>query len=171
MTLEEFNSLGASEALPHLLRCCGSTVWAELLASRRPFPSMEDLLNASDEALKVLSSDDWKEAFSHHPRIGDLTELREKFAATAQWASKEQSGVEGAPDRVLQELSERNRLYEEKYGYIFIVCAAGKSAEEMLDLMRKRMRNDPVAEIDVAATEQAKITKLRLEKLFLIESN
>ena len=165
MTLQQFNSLSLPEILSELLRCCGSRRWAEMMAARRPFPSVEVLLTCAEELWNGLSHDDWKEAFSHHPRIGDVGKLKEKFAATAEWASKEQSGVALASDDVLQSLAGKNSTYEKKFGYIFIVCATGKSAAEILSLIEERLGNDPGTEIRVAANEQSKITKLRLEKL------
>src|SRR5258706_1048743 len=165
MTLQHFNSLSQPEVLSELLRCCGSRRWAEMMAARRPFPSVEVLLTCAEELWNGLSHDDWKEAFSHHPRIGDVGKLKEKFAATAEWASKEQSGVALASDDVLQSLAGKNSTYEKKFGYIFIVCATGKSAAEILSLIEERLGNDPGTEIRVAANEQSKITKLRLEKL------
>jgi 2-oxo-4-hydroxy-4-carboxy-5-ureidoimidazoline decarboxylase len=108
---------------------------------------------------------DWREAFTHHPRIGDVSKLREKFASTATWSSQEQKGVSGASEETIQALAQGNRAYEEKFGFIFLVCATGKSAEEMLALLRERMPNDAAAELRIAAGEQAKITRIRLEKL------
>src|SRR5260221_1972055 len=130
MTLKELNNLPAGEIRAELLRCCGCKRWAEQIAGRRPFDTIGSLLSSSDSVWNTLSPEDWKEAFSHHPRIGDVMGLNEKFAATAQWASKEQAGTESAPEEVLESLAEGNRLYERKFGYIFIVCATGKSAGE-----------------------------------------
>jgi 2-oxo-4-hydroxy-4-carboxy-5-ureidoimidazoline decarboxylase len=166
MTLQQFNSIPQPEVVAELMRCCGSTRWAGLMAARRPFPSMELLLTSAEELWNGLSPDDWKEAFSHHPRIGDVGKLREKFAATAEWASKEQSGVSLAAEDVLVSLAEKNRTYEKKFGYIFIVCATGKSARELLELLDARLMNDPPSELHMAAAEQLKITRLRLNKLF-----
>jgi 2-oxo-4-hydroxy-4-carboxy-5-ureidoimidazoline decarboxylase len=165
MTLQQFNSLPQPEALSELLRCCGSSRWAELMASRRPYPSLARVLSISDEVWNSLSPADWREAFSCHPKIGDVSGLKQKFAGTAEWESNEQSGLSVAADDVLQRLADGNRTYEKKFGYIFIVCATGKSAPEMLMLLEKRLMHDPASEIHVAAGEQAKITKLRLEKL------
>ena len=114
-----------------------------------------------------LTPDDWKEAFSHHPKIGDIKSLRKKFASTADMAEGEQSGVMQTSERTLQALAEGNNLYEAKFGYIFIVCATGKGAEEMLALLNERLHHYPEEEIAIAAKEQAKITKLRLEKMIL----
>jgi len=117
------------------------------------------------ETWNKLTPGDWKEAFSHHPKIGDIKSLRQKFASTAQWAEGEQSGVAQTSERVLRELAEGNNLYEAKFGYIFIVCATGKGAEEMLEMLNRRLSNYPEEEIRIAAEEQRKITRLRLEKL------
>ncbi|HYQ85949.1 MAG TPA: 2-oxo-4-hydroxy-4-carboxy-5-ureidoimidazoline decarboxylase [Bacteroidota bacterium] len=166
MTLDRLNSLPAAEAHSEFLRCCGSDRWAGAMTARRPFSSRENLLQIADELWKSMASEDWIQAFSSHPKIGDLKNLQEKFAATAGMATDEQSGVRGAPDAVLVELADSNRLYEEKFGYIFIVCATGKSAPEMLGLLKRRINNDPATELRVAAAEQSGIMILRLEKLF-----
>lgn len=131
----------------------------------RPLTNRENLLSVADEVWQNLTVSDWKEAFTHHPKIGDVDSLRMKFAKTSTWAEGEQSGVKSANDDVLAKLAEGNRLYEEKFGYIFIVCATGKSAGEMLQVLQLRLGNKPETEIHIAAAEQAKITRLRLEKL------
>jgi 2-oxo-4-hydroxy-4-carboxy-5-ureidoimidazoline decarboxylase len=109
---------------------------------------------------------DWLQAFEHHPKIGDLNSLKIKFADTTAWASDEQSEVNRAAHKILEDLARGNDDYEKKFGYIFIVCATGKTAKEMLDLLKARLLNDTEDEIKIAAEEQNKITKLRLEKLF-----
>ncbi len=108
---------------------------------------------------------DWLEAFGAHPKIGDLDALRAKFAATAAWTAHEQAGAHGAPDDLLRELAEENCRYEARFGYIFIVCATGKTAGEMLTVLKARLTNYPAEEIKIAAGEQAKITRIRLEKI------
>ena len=130
-----------------------------------PADDMIELLEDAEEQWWQCNEDDWKEAFRHHPKIGDVGSLAKKFASTAQWASGEQSGVHAAAKETIEALAEGNRLYEEKFGYIFIVCATGKSADEMLNLLRSRLGNSPGDEIKIAADEQNKITKLRIEKL------
>lgn len=176
MTLEKLNSLSDRDAVMLFRQCCGSTQWSEEMSSRRPFSSIEQLCNAADEVWFSLTEADWKEAFAHHPKIGDIKSLRKsttlsgrrpvgKFQNTAELASKEQSGVSGAAEKTLKALAEGNNLYEAKFGYIFIVCATGKSADEMLALLNARLHNYPDAEIKIAAQEQAKITRLRLEKV------
>ena len=130
-----------------------------------PVEDLIDLFEDAEEKWYECTEDDWKEAFSHHPRIGDLDALRIKFA-NDQFASNEQGSINEASTEVLKEIAHANKAYEEKFGYIFIVCASGKSAEEMLNLLRARLANSPAQEIGVAMDEQNKITKLRLEKLF-----
>ena len=130
-----------------------------------PADNMESMLEEAEEIWYECSEDDWKEAFAHHPKIGNVESLTKKFASTAEWASGEQSGVDAGSKETIEALAEGNRLYEEKFAYIFIVCATGKSAAEMLELLQGRLQNKPGVEIKIAAAEQNKITKLRLEKL------
>lgn len=163
--LEELNTWSRPEVEGQLLRCCGSKRWAASLAARRPFAGSEALFSAADEAWWSLSRDDWLEAFACHPRIGDLESLRKKYAATRAWSEAEQKGVEGAGEAVLAALADGNREYEARFGFIFLVCATGKSAAEMLQLLRMRLRNEKEDEIRIAAEEHAKITRIRLEKL------
>ncbi len=165
MTLDAFNRLEPQAAIDELMRCCGSLRWATIMASSRPFRSEQDLYDAADRVWESLTSEDWLEAFGHHPRIGDVEGLRSKFATTRAWASNEQAGAAVASDEVLEALAAGNRAYEERFGYIFIVCATGKGADEMLAILRDRLDNDPKTELPVAAREQSKITRLRLEKL------
>jgi len=150
------------EARQLLARACGSSRWIDRMIARRPFGSQQALLSAAREEWFGLSKDDWLEAFSHHPKIGDTEALRKRFAATRDLSEREQAGVSGASDEVLSALADRNRAYEDRYGYIFIVCATGLSAEEMLARLRSRMENDPEVEIRIAAEEQARITAIRL---------
>ena len=164
-TLAELNSWPAAQAREELLRCCGCVKWADAVAARRPFADKKALLAASDSAWAATSEKEWREAFAHHPRIGGKDALRAKFSATSGWAQGEQAGAAAASEAVLDALSKGNADYETKFGHIFIVCATGKSAAEMLDLLQSRLANDPAKEIRIAAGEQAKITNIRLEKL------
>jgi 2-oxo-4-hydroxy-4-carboxy-5-ureidoimidazoline decarboxylase len=148
-----------------LSKCCGSSSWVKMMMTFFPADDLVELLEDAEEVWYECSEDDWKEAFSHHPRIGDTESPEEKFASTAQWAAGEQSGVQAASSETIKALAEANRLYEEKFGYTFIVCATGKSAEEMLGLLHSRLQNSPQAEIKIAAEEQNKITQLRIQKL------
>ena len=153
------------EAVILFRQCCGSIRWANGMQERRPFRDIQHLVAVADEVWNALSHDDWKEAFSHHPKIGDIKDLRKRFPATAQLSEGEQAGLAVTTENILKALAEGNSLYEAKFGYIFIVCATGKTAEEMLDLLNKRLNNIPSEEIRIAAGEQAKITKIRLNKI------
>ena len=124
------------------------------MAQLRPFESREVLLAAADEVWKSLGPDDWREAFAHHPRIG------ERASGTA---ANEQSGMRSAADDVRARLAQANRDYEARFGYIYIVCATGRSADEMLDIVQERLNNEPETELKVAAEEQRKITQIRLK--------
>ena len=131
----------------------------------KPFADIHDLLLKADKAWNLTNEKDWMEAFSHHPKIGDLKSLEQKFASTKALAGSEQASVQTASQKILEQLAEGNTLYEKKFGFIFIVCATGKSAEEMLGILNGRIRNDRPTELKIAVGEQQKIIKLRLQKL------
>ncbi len=135
------------------------------MVAERPFRSEQNLLAQAERLWRGCSPQGWREAFAHHPRIGDVDSLRSRFATTEAWARGEQGGVAGASEPVLHALAEGNRRYEERFGYIFIVCATGLSAEDMLRRLEQRMHNEPETEMEIAAGEQASITRLRLRKL------
>ena len=165
MNPDQLNALPEEEARAEFLRCCGATRWADAMVNTRPFASEKDLFDASERAANELRRDDWLEAFSHHPRIGDIDSLREKFAATRTWSEGEQSGAAGASEETLHALARENDAYFDRFGFIFIVSATGKTAEEMLTILRGRLPNDLERELQIAADEQRKITRIRLEKL------
>ena len=165
MTLHELNTLPRQQLIEELTKCCGSASWVNGMLPFIPADDMIELLEDAEEQWWQCNEEDWKEAFSHHPKIGDVESLTKKFASTAQWAVGEQSAVNIASKETIEALAGGNRLYEEKFGYIFIVFATGKSAEEMLMLLQSRLINSPEEEIQIAADEQNKITKLRIEKL------
>jgi len=165
LNLKEFNSLPRDSAIEVLTHCCGASRWVEKMESLRPFKDRKQITEKSQSVWNELDEKDWQEAFTHHPKIGDIESLKKKFATTRAWAEQEQRGSAEAPVSVLQALALGNQTYENRFGYIFIVCATGKTAEEMLSLLESRLPNDPALEIKIAAAEQAKITKLRLEKL------
>ncbi|RTQ50059.1 2-oxo-4-hydroxy-4-carboxy-5-ureidoimidazoline decarboxylase [Hymenobacter gummosus] len=165
MTLHELNHLDRPARAEQLRKCCGATRWVEQMLDIFPVADREALLDHADRIWNHLAPADYREAFTHHPKIGDLNALRVKFASTSAWAAGEQGSVAQAPDETLQALARGNTDYEQKFGYIFIVCATGKSAEQMLHLLQARLLNDADEEIRVAADEQRKITRLRLEKL------
>jgi 2-oxo-4-hydroxy-4-carboxy-5-ureidoimidazoline decarboxylase len=151
------------DAFEALERCCGSRRWVEAMLALRPFPSTAALLESADRVWRGLGREDYLEAFAHHPPIGgDLAKLRAKFAALS---SQEQAGVSGADEQTLQALRDGNLRYREKFGYVFLVCATGKSAREMLALLQARLPNSPQDELPIAAAEHEKITRLRLAKL------
>ena len=136
------------------------------MVARRPFGTVAVLLRVADELWWSLTPDDWREAFDHHPRIGERVAAVSQSAQASGWSAAEQRGVSAAGADVRDALAEGNREYERTFGHIYLVCATGKSAEEMLALLRARMQNDPVTELRVAAGEQAKITRIRLQKMF-----
>ena len=165
MTLTDLNVLTPSARAEALATCCGAAAWVATLNAQFPFDSTSALYEAAERIWHNLAEADWREAFTHHPKIGDMAALKEKFASTATWAAGEQGAVRQASDETLAALAAGNAAYERKFGYIFIVCATGKSAGEMLALLEARLPHDPSREIHVAMGEQAKITRLRLEKL------
>jgi 2-oxo-4-hydroxy-4-carboxy-5-ureidoimidazoline decarboxylase len=165
MTIAQLNALPEDEVLQLLISFCGSSVWAKEMLMKRPFASTDTLMEAAEACWSTRSEADFLEAFSHHPKIGDISSLREKFASTAHFASGEQGSVASASEEILQGLARGNADYEQKFGFIFIVCATGKSASEMLELLENRLPNSREEELRIAAGEQSKITRIRLEKL------
>jgi 2-oxo-4-hydroxy-4-carboxy-5-ureidoimidazoline decarboxylase len=158
--LQRLNALAFEEARRQLLTCCGSSIWAGRMAGYRPFSSVKEMHADATDLFSELSGADWKEAFSRHPRIGETK-------GVSKWSAQEQRGVQGADQQILAELAGLNKVYFEQFGYIYIVCAAGKSAADMLDLLKQRLGHDPQTELTYAAAEQIKITHLRLDKLLL----
>ena len=166
MRVPDLDALPPERAAELLRACCGSSAWVAGMVARRPFGTVPNVLAAADDVWRSLDRDDWHEAFAHHPRIGERRGALAQDARGAAWSAREQSRVSAAADHVRAELAAVNRAYEERFGHIYIVCATGKSAEELLALARTRLENDPQTELRVAAEEQHKITRLRLEKLF-----
>jgi 2-oxo-4-hydroxy-4-carboxy-5-ureidoimidazoline decarboxylase len=170
MTLGELNALDDAAAAGALLRCGGSTQWARQMAAGRPFASADAMTARADAIWRELDRVDWLEAFAAHPKIGEAGRTGEAGTAggagrESRWPDEEQHGVTHAADTLRTRLAQANREYEARFGYIFIVCATGKSAAEILGLITQRLTNDPAAELGVAAAEQRKITRLRLAKL------
>jgi 2-oxo-4-hydroxy-4-carboxy-5-ureidoimidazoline decarboxylase len=159
------DTLGAAEAAAQLKSCCGASRWVSRMVSARPFGTPERAKQLADALWGELSPADWREAFDHHPRIGGEKAAVPQDAAGAAWSSQEQSAVAAAGADVRAELARVNQEYERRFGYIYIVCATGKSAAELLAIARARLRNEPDAELNVAAEEQRKIMQLRLSKL------
>lgn len=162
----KLDAASESEAAEALRRCCGASRWVEGMLARRPFGDDATLHAAAQQVWAACGDDDVREALSHHPEIGaDLDALRDRFRSTATWSAGEQAGVAEADEATLVALRDGNVRYREKFGHIFVVCATGKSAAEMLALLQARIDNDAATELRIAAAEQAKITALRLEKL------
>jgi OHCU decarboxylase len=162
--LARWNSLPPEEAALEILPCCGSNSWARQMAALRPIEDENSLLAASDKIWRSLTEADWMEAFAHHPRIGQSVAPSTASARSAQWSSQEQQKVGAAGDDVIAALAEGNRAYEQRFNRIFIVCAAGKSAHTILDILQRRLRNDGQTELRESAEQQRQITNLRLKK-------
>jgi OHCU decarboxylase len=192
MTLDDLNHLDAASAERELLRCCGSTRWAREMTAARPFDDANAMIRTSEQIWSSLDRADWLEAFAAHPRIGaenarsgsstfsalapgpharrelSLTPRggpRGVAAGAADWSAEEQAGLANTSNDVRERLTARNRDYEARFGYIFIVCATGKSADEMLSMLERRLTNEECRELGMAAEEQRKITNLRIAKL------
>jgi OHCU decarboxylase len=165
MELELLNALGRAEAEQALLQCCGSSRWAREVAAGRPYENVEALITHANEIWKSLDPADWLEAFRSHPKIGEKKAAASISEKSRQWSGQEQSGVSNASRETVDSLATLNRVYEEKFGFIFIICATGKTSEEMLAALRERLENDATRELTIAAAEQGKITELRLRKL------
>lgn len=163
--LQELNALSKEEAASELLKCCGSQRWAARLVEERPFHDVESLLRVSDRIWLGLDARDWLEAFGHHPKIGERKAAKAVSADAQRWSEEEQSSASKSTEELLRELAAANSEYERRFGFIFIVCATGKTTEEMLSLLRDRLKNDADRELHVAAEEQRRITNLRLKKL------
>lgn len=165
VSVADLNAMSEPQAKKLLAECCGASRWVSRMLARRPFKSRAAVLATADEIWRSLDPADWREAFSHHPRIGERKSAMPQTARGSAWAAREQSEVEAADDDLRADLAATNREYEARFGYIYIVFATGKSAEEMLAVAHARLRNDPDVEIRMAAEEQRKITRLRLDKL------
>jgi OHCU decarboxylase len=155
----------AAEAGTLLLACCGSLAWVDAMVAARPFGDDGALFERAERLWWALTPEDWLEAFAVHPHIGDVEALRAKVGRHAEWSAGEQASAVGATEETLQELARCNLEYERRFGYTFIVCATGRSVEEMLAALRQRLENGREAELRLAAAEQLAITRLRLGKL------
>ena len=163
---ERINAAAPDAAREHLRICCGSSRWIDRMMAQRPFASRDDACATARRAWLALTPADWLEAFDHHPRIGERSAERgvvaQDFSPASAISAREQAGVASATDDVKQALAEGNREYEARFGHIYLVCATGRSADEMLRILRARLNNDPETELRVAAEEHAKICELRL---------
>jgi OHCU decarboxylase len=163
--IASFNELAPEDARKELLKCCGATRWAEIVERNRPYASLEQLIAKANDAWWSLDKSDWLEAFRSHPKIGERKAANTVSAQSQQWSAQEQQGVQNAAQKAIEKLAHLNLEYEKKFGFIFIVCATGKSSGEILALLEQRLPNDASTELPIAAAEQAKITELRLLKL------
>jgi len=154
----------ADDAARAIQPCCGSREWAARLAARRPISSEAALFAAADEVWRALNRHDWIEAFNSHPRIGESRAALKSHPHSAAWSSQEQSGAANNANEVKLALAQGNLEYERRFGRIFIVCATGKDAAEMLEILRRRLQNDPETELLEAAEQQRQITRIRLKK-------
>lgn len=164
--LEEWNKADEKTATEAMLACSGARRWAKEMVAQRPIASVAALSEAADRIWATMNEADWLEAFACHPRIGE----RKHTAASElsnTWSQQEQSDASNASQTVLQELAEGNRLYEERFGFTYIVCATGKSADEMLQILKRRLPNARVAELREAAEQQRQIMQVRLGKWLL----
>jgi 2-oxo-4-hydroxy-4-carboxy-5-ureidoimidazoline decarboxylase len=164
MTLDDLNNQTVAQAQHTFLQCCTSSVWVERMAEARPFKDEETLKKSANMIWQSLEETDFLEAFEGHPKIGDVNSLRAKYANTKELAGNEQGLVKQASENVLELLAQGNSDYEQKFGFIFIVCATGKSAQEMSDLLQARLPNTKDQEFVNAAEEQRKIFQIRLDK-------
>lgn len=158
LSLESFNHIPEQEARAALHECCASIAWVPAMLARRPFKNEADLLLAAEAIWWKLGEADWLEAFAGHPQIGG-------GASDRRWSGQEQSGMRMAGAGTKFAMEQGNRAYFEKFGYIYIVCATGKTGEEMVAILNDRLKNDRETEIRAAASEQIKITQLRLRKM------
>lgn len=165
--LQTWNAAEADAALDTMIACCAARRWCAAMVALRPVDSVAELSEAADRIWGTMEEPDWLQAFAAHPRIGD----RKPAHATrksAAWSTEEQSSTNAAAEKVLAELAEGNARYEERFGFTYIVCATGKSAEEMLAILNRRLSSDRASELREAAEQQRQITQIRLGK-WLIE--
>lgn len=164
ISLSELNQLTPPVALEWFMQTCTAQAWCEIMVAKRPYSSTAELRKIALSEWEGMQKEDFLEAFAGHPMIGDVNSLRKKYANTKALASNEQSGVKEATEEVLNKLSKANRAYLERHGFIFIICATGLSADQMLLALESRIHNSTEQEIANAAKEQIKITLLRFDK-------
>jgi OHCU decarboxylase len=163
--LNRLNSLDPAQAEREFLKCCGSGEWAKRMIVERPFEDFDDLIAKADNVWWLLEPQDWLEAFQSHPKIGQKKAEQPVSSEAQAWSDQEQSGTRNSTRETAEALTALNNVYEEKFGFIFIVCATGKTSEELLAILRQRLVNNPDEELHNAAAEQAQIIQLRLKKL------
>jgi OHCU decarboxylase len=163
--LARLNAAPREDAIAAFTQCCAARAWAETMAELRPYRDPDALLDTADRVWEELGPDAWRSAFDGHPRIGERKPAADTSAAAQRWSEQEQAGARQADAGVQARLAEAQRAYEARFRHIFLICATGRSAAEMLQELERRLRNDPHTELRVAAEEQRRITRLRLEKL------
>jgi len=164
--LSAWNDADEISAIEAMLACCGAHRWAEQMVALRPIASIAELSEAADRVWAIMGEPNWMEAFACHPRIGEQTAAAASEKSTA-WSVQEQAGTRSAANNVMRQLAEGNALYEQHFGFTYIVCATGKSADEMLAILKRRLANDRVAELKEAAEQQRQILQIRLGKWLL----
>jgi OHCU decarboxylase len=165
--LDAWNKADEVTALETMISCCGARRWASAMVAMRPIGSVAELSEAADRVWSTMTEADWMEAFACHPRIGERKATHATAKSTA-WSRQEQSVATSAAEKVMAEIAEANKLYEGRYGFTYIVCATGKTAEEMLAILKRRLNSDRATELLEAAEQQRQITQIRLGK-WLIE--
>jgi OHCU decarboxylase len=160
-TLAAWNQASETDALNAMLACCGAHRWAAALAALRPIANEDELRAAADRAWSTMQESDWLEAFACHPRIGERKAAQDQHAA---WSRQEQSSLSSALESVLEQLATGNAQYEDRFGFTYIVCATGKSASEMLEILNSRLNSSREAELRTAAEQQRQITQIRIGK-------
>ncbi len=171
MTIASLNELKPEAAHLAFMQCCTADAWVERMVAAMPFSNVETLVSQADINWQGLTQTDYLQAFEGHPKIGDVSSLREKYRSTEKIAAGEQSGVNTATETTLRQLKQFNDDYEEKFGFIFIICATGKTASQMLEILSQRIVNERSEEIINAAEEQRKILQIRLEKMIAAHTN
>jgi OHCU decarboxylase len=161
--LNAWNAAEQEAAVTALLSCCASQRWAGGVAAQRPFGNVEDLFAASDKVWATMQEPDWMEAFRAHPRIGER-KVEHATSQSKRWSSQEQASVDAAHTDTLSQLAASNERYEQLFGITYIVCATGKSADEMLAILQRRLMSDRQTELREAAEQQRQITQIRLRK-------
>lgn len=164
-SINRINKLSEAQATAEFLKCCGSTGWAKQMSDARPFSTADELSSKADEIWWQLDEEDWLEAFRAHPKIGEKKAAATQSSQAQQWSAQEQSESQKTAAETRTALADGNLEYEKRFGFIFIICATGKSAEEILEALKGRLNNDSKTELRAAAEEQRKITRLRLGKL------
>ncbi|HET6168980.1 MAG TPA: 2-oxo-4-hydroxy-4-carboxy-5-ureidoimidazoline decarboxylase [Terracidiphilus sp.] len=161
--LAEWNDGPDTVAMETMIACCGARRWAEAMVALRPFSSIVELRTEADRVWNTIEEGDWMQAFASHPRIGEHKAAHASAISTA-WSQQEQSSAVSASKQVMDDLAEGNRLYEERFGFTYIVCATGKNGEEMLAILNRRLTHDRSTELREAVEQQRQIMQIRLGK-------